>query len=97
MLYLNFLRPVYLVSKLQVSKSYGFIIAELYPLKYNQLLLRGLPRAAAVAERLWSSSTVNSTTEAAPRLEELRCNLIKRGFKVEPVNGPGYCECDYLV
>lgn len=63
----------------------------------SNVIPRLWPRAAAVAERLWSNQTVTSATHAAPRLEELRCRMVKRGLKAEPVNGPGFCECDYLV
>lgn len=63
----------------------------------SNVITRTWPRAAAVAERLWSNKTLADPEMAAPRLEELRCRMIKRGLKVEPVNGPGYCECDYLV
>ncbi|XP_035223339.1 beta-hexosaminidase subunit alpha-like isoform X2 [Stegodyphus dumicola] len=63
----------------------------------SNVISRTWPRAAAVAERLWSNQSVKSAVNAIPRLEELRCNMIKRGLKVEPVNGPGYCACDYLM
>lgn len=58
---------------------------------------RTWPRASAVAERLWSSQSLTSADDAEPRLEEQRCRMMKRGLKVEPVNGPGFCECDHLV
>lgn len=57
----------------------------------TNLIPRLWPRAAVPAERLWSSVTVNDTKEAAKRLEEHRCRLLRRGYNVEPANGPGYC------
>lgn len=63
----------------------------------SNIFSRTWPRAAAVAERLWSNKTVTDVAKAAPRMEELHCNMIKRGLKVEPINGPGYCPCDYLM
>ncbi|XP_054707414.1 beta-hexosaminidase subunit alpha-like isoform X2 [Uloborus diversus] len=62
----------------------------------SNVITRTWPRAAAVAERLWSSAALVDSKDAASRLEELRCNMIKRGLKVEPVNGPGFCSCDYV-
>ncbi|KAL6069951.1 Beta-hexosaminidase [Balamuthia mandrillaris] len=58
------------------------------------------PRAAAAAERLWSPSSQNDTTEFLPRLERFRCLLNERGFAAAPTNnaqartapsGPGSC------
>ncbi|KAL3691583.1 hypothetical protein R1sor_005234 [Riccia sorocarpa] len=59
------------------------------------------PRAAAAAERLWSSPYVaNSTYRALPRLERFRCLLHERGVGAAPVKnyyaregpeGPGSC------
>lgn len=62
------------------------------------------PRAAAVAERLWSSkesaSSGNSTLTTLQRLEYFRCLLTRRGVQAAPVTnfyarspptGPGSC------
>jgi len=58
------------------------------------------PRAAAVAERLWSSITVTDTTLAAPRYAWFRCLLNSRGIGAGPnlnpqartsPGGPGAC------
>ncbi|CAE7675787.1 hexb1 [Symbiodinium microadriaticum] len=39
------------------------------------------PRAAAIAERLWSAPGVNSTEAAEPRLLAFRCMLLARGVR----------------
>lgn len=46
------------------------------------------PRAAAAAERLWSSVDTNTPAEFLPRLEEFRCLLNRRGVAAAPVNNP---------
>jgi len=48
------------------------------------------PRALAVSERLWSSQSTNNATEALPRLQEHRCNMVRRGIKGGPLR-PDYC------
>ena len=53
------------------------------------------PRAAAVAERLWSSGQVGDIQEAAGRLQELECRMLQRGFPVAPLNGPSFCSVDW--
>ena len=53
------------------------------------------PRAAAVAERLWSPRSVRDREEAARRLQEMECRMLRRGYSVAPVNGPAYCGLDW--
>ncbi|KAH3741648.1 hypothetical protein DPMN_048373 [Dreissena polymorpha] len=60
----------------------------------TNLIPRMWPRAASVGERLWSPMEVNSADAATSRLEEHRCRLLKRGFPVQPVNGPGFCSVE---
>lgn len=55
----------------------------------SKMLATLWPRAAAVAERLWSPRNVSSHTEAAPRLRTFRCLLLQRGVHSGPV-GAGY-------
>ncbi|CAJ1457286.1 unnamed protein product [Effrenium voratum] len=47
------------------------------------------PRAAAIAERLWSDPSANSTAEAEPRLQRFRCQLLARGVHSGVVGGQG--------
>jgi len=56
----------------------------------SNLSPRVWPRAAAAAERLWSTVTVDFD-EADRRLEEHVCRLNRRGIPAQPANGPGYC------
>ncbi|CAB4063502.1 HEXA_B [Lepeophtheirus salmonis] len=48
------------------------------------------PRASSIGERLWSSVLVNDTKKASPRIQEMQCRLIQRGYDVEPIIGPGF-------
>lgn len=57
----------------------------------TNVVQRIFPRASAAAEKLWSSGSVNSTEEAATRLEEHVCRMRKRGIQAQPATGPGFC------
>jgi len=60
------------------------------------IMPRTWPRASAVAERLWSAEHVNDTTEAGPRIKKMQCLMQRRGLRVDPIDGPGFCPCDHL-
>ena len=53
----------------------------------TNFLTQAFPRAAAVAERLWSAATVTSVPNAQPRLHAWRCRLLQRGLATAPVYG----------
>eukprot|EP01113_Clastostelium_recurvatum_P013610 TRINITY_DN1724_c0_g1_i3.p1 TRINITY_DN1724_c0_g1~~TRINITY_DN1724_c0_g1_i3.p1 ORF type:complete len:531 (+),score=117.02 TRINITY_DN1724_c0_g1_i3:2207-3799(+) len=63
----------------------------------TNLFARVWPRAAAVAERLWSAASVTSLTDALPRLHAFRCMLIDRDIPSAPLDNlagplaPGSC------
>lgn len=49
---------------------------------------RAWPRAAAIAERLWSAAEATRDTNATrPRLEEFRCLLTRRGVAAGTASG----------
>lgn len=48
------------------------------------------PRAAAVAERLWSAASVSDMADAQRRMPILSCSLRQLGISSVPL-GPGYC------
>ncbi|CAG2116869.1 unnamed protein product [Medioppia subpectinata] len=50
-----------------------------------------MPRASAVAEKLWSNSLDTSNTDNAQfRLDEHRCRLLRRGIPAQPILN-GFC------
>ncbi|CAN8018678.1 unnamed protein product [Ixodes persulcatus] len=56
----------------------------------TNLIARLWPRASAVAERLWSSPSVNDVEEAKYRLDEHRCRMRRRGIAAQPILN-GFC------
>ena len=50
-------------------------------------LTQAFPRAAAVAERLWSAQNVTEVYDAGVRLHAWRCRLLRRGLATAPVTG----------
>jgi len=59
------------------------------------LLPRLWPRASAVAEVLWSPPQGRDYEEARGRIQEMECRMLRRGFTVEPINGPAFCNIDW--
>ncbi|GIQ83291.1 beta-hexosaminidase [Kipferlia bialata] len=49
------------------------------------------PRAAAVAERLWSQKEVSDIDVAIPRLADFRCQLVMAGVRSGPVHPDHPC------
>ncbi|CAG9534610.1 unnamed protein product [Cercopithifilaria johnstoni] len=62
----------------------------------SNVIPRLWPRASAVGERLWSSVETKSIEKAWPRLYEMQCRMAAQGYPVQPAEGPGYCEHEYL-
>lgn len=60
-----------------VNKSSTVFILKLANYFLLNIIFCFRPRAASVAERLWSNQTLTDPGQAAPRLEELRCRMIK--------------------
>ena len=48
------------------------------------------PRAAAVAERLWSDASLQDPDAALSRLLAQRCRMVRRGINASPLQ-PGFC------
>lgn len=62
----------------------------------TNLIPRTWPRAALVAEKLWSAASDTGSTDGIPsRLDEHRCRLLARGYDVEPLL-PSYCSSDII-
>jgi len=59
------------------------------------LLPRLWPRASAVAEVLWSPPQGRDYEEARGRIQEMECRMLQRGFPVEPINGPAFCNINW--
>ncbi|KAK9799837.1 hypothetical protein WJX73_007713 [Symbiochloris irregularis] len=62
----------------------------------TNVISRTWPRAAAVAERLWSDASVRDLDQARARLSQHRCRMLARGLNAEPL-GPGFCPGDDLL
>lgn len=63
----------------------------IYMITIHHLISRIWPRAAAVAERLWSAQSVTDKGDANKRMEEHACRLNRRGIEAQPPTGPGFC------
>ena len=60
----------------------------------TNLVARAWPRAAAVAERGWSTAGTRDVADAQARLHEFRCKLLGRGLGAEPIGVCGNDGCD---
>ncbi|XP_053617094.1 beta-hexosaminidase subunit beta-like [Plodia interpunctella] len=65
----------------------------------SNVISRVWPRASAVAERLWSTTSMHPETflpkliilDTENRLEEHTCRMKRRGVDAQPPNGAGFC------
>jgi len=62
----------------------------------TNIVSRIFPRAAAIAERLWSQKDVRDLDSATRRMQALQCRLIRRGIRAEPPNGPSSCDQEWV-
>lgn len=62
----------------------------------TNLMSRTWPRAAVVAERLWSPATATDLVSMKSRLEVHRCRMLKRGLDANPID-PSYCKYEKQV
>lgn len=58
---------------------------------------RVFPFGCAIAERLWSPSSVTNVTAAAPRLHAHRCRMLTRGLPAQVESGPSFCPVELSV
>ncbi len=55
-----------------------------------------MPRASAVAERLWSDQSLTIDANVAwKRLHEFRCRMLRRGYRAQPINYADYCPYEW--
>lgn len=54
------------------------------------------PRSQAVAERLWSPMSLNSSAAATDRMIKQHCRMLERGFHAGPFNPADYCATVYI-
>eukprot|EP00164_Ancoracysta_twista_P004718 GFYU01006382.1.p1 GENE.GFYU01006382.1~~GFYU01006382.1.p1 ORF type:complete len:565 (+),score=216.74 GFYU01006382.1:165-1859(+) len=60
----------------------------------SNFMARVWPRAAAVAERLWSPEDTTDWTDALNRFNQHRCRMLRRDIAVSPLE-PSYCDQEY--
>ncbi|XP_065292296.1 beta-hexosaminidase subunit beta-like isoform X2 [Dermacentor albipictus] len=63
----------------------------------TNLIASTWPAASLAAERLWSPRHLTDLNTAMTRLQEQRCRMLRRGLEVQPLTGPGFCECDHVA
>nr|XP_050036110.1 beta-hexosaminidase subunit beta-like [Dermacentor andersoni] len=63
----------------------------------TNLIASTWPAASLAAERLWSPKDLTDLNTAMTRLQEHRCRMLRRGLEVQPLTGPGFCECDHVA
>jgi hexosaminidase len=59
---------------------------------YENVVGNTWPKAAVVAERLWSPVSFRDVGDMRNRLAPYTCELMRRGIRASVVTGPGYCD-----